>query len=319
MSLRRSSRRSSGDSAAGHGRKFFVGDGMEVTESFGRTEGGQDTVDKSNYGRTNIASEKVSTNDKSNSSARPTRLFVGDSVEFCPIFTHTKAASKRLHSTIEDVKEAAASLAPDSVLTTRTASTDSIVSGSTSSSTDSKRPKQKAPLASETNEEEPPNKKGRPLFKRKLNIKLNAVRKEDSESKTVSSNTNAKDCKNKVNANDENEHWIIQKPCKSDDGQITIQQLLSLRNKRSLQAQSNLTFSQLKQQARQKAKANSKSTRRVKPKRRKKCKNSRNQKRSPASSNESGTPEPMDKVEMNTGTLYLYRGENPRAKFIRRK
>ena len=31
MSLRRSSRRSSGDSAAGHGRKFVVGDGMEVS------------------------------------------------------------------------------------------------------------------------------------------------------------------------------------------------------------------------------------------------------------------------------------------------
>ena len=241
------------------------------------------------------------------------------SSQFCPIFTQMKAASKRMHSAIEDVNEAAASLAPDSVLTTRTASTDSIVSSSTSSSNVSKRPKRKALLASETNEEEPPNKKGRPLFKRNLKIKLNAVRKEDSESKRVSSNTNAKDCNNKVNANKENKHRITQKPCKSDDGQITIQQLLSLRNKRFLQAQSNLTLSQLREQARQKAKANSKSTRRVKPKRRKKCKNGRNQKRSPASSNESGTSEPMDKIEMNTGTLYLYRGENPRAKFLRRK
>ena len=93
---------------------------------------------------------------------------------------------------------------------------------------------------------------------------------------------------------------------------FTIQQLLSLANERKAQSQSNLTLEQLKQQAREKARASHSTAKQTK---RRTGRKSRNRKRPTAPKNEDEVDEPMEKVIMETGTLYLYRGEKPRAKW----
>ena len=93
---------------------------------------------------------------------------------------------------------------------------------------------------------------------------------------------------------------------------FTIQQLLSLANERKAQSQSNLTLEQLKQQAREKARASHSTAKQTK---RRTGRKSRNRKRPTAPKNEDEVDEPMEKVIMETGTLYLFRGEKPRAKW----
>ncbi|KAL9183213.1 hypothetical protein ACHAXT_005000 [Thalassiosira profunda] len=103
-----------------------------------------------------------------------------------------------------------------------------------------------------------------------------------------------------------------------DECPITEQQLLSLTTQRILQVQAKRTFAQLKAQAREKARAK-KAARRAEPKRKKRkaTYGTRRQKRAslPAGEEEE---EPVEIVEMETGTLYLYRGEKRRAKFDRK-
>jgi hypothetical protein len=108
-----------------------------------------------------------------------------------------------------------------------------------------------------------------------------------------------------------------------ENDRITIQQILKIRLRRSLQAQESLTLAQLKQRARQKA-AGARSSKPVPPKRKKRRiyggKKKKNKPAPPSDPvDEAPLLEPADQVEMNTGTLYLYRGENPRVKFHRRK
>jgi len=241
---------------------------------------------------------------------------------FCPRFAHPKTASTIIDSAIEDAKEAAANLVFDSIQTTGTASSNSIVHTPIPSFTnDNKRPKRKTPskslssstsLGSEMNGEETQKKKKRSLFNRKLRITLKTSKPKSPTTKDSNNNNN------KENANNDNKHCYIQKSCKNNDNpQLTIQHLLSLRTKRSLQAQSNLSLLQLKQQARQKARANKPDKTQKKPKRKKRSK--KKQKQKLPASNENEMLEPVTKTEMNTGTLLLFRGENPRAKFVWRK
>lgn len=343
MSLRRSSRRSCG----GGGRKKNVvcEDAPEVPNSkrqgiltlkgkhaAGKPENG---LARSTRSTGSITRVKKDVSSSKNSSKR---LFVGDCVVFCSKLTQTKVAYERTRLPIEEIEEVptTATLEPDSLPTDGTSSTDSIVSSSVSSSNDNSQPKRKSPppsisssssLVSDTNVEGPSKKKmrHRPLFKRKLNINLTAVPNNDStEEKTDSSerktppfDTNAKDPNSSMAANDENLHCNRKT---RDDYEFTIQQLLSLTSQRALEAQSKLTLTQLKQQARQKARE-AKACR-VQPKKKRKGKKrsrSKKQKKSPASDVESENIEPMEVVEMSTGTLYLYRGEKPRANFVRRR
>lgn len=233
-------------------------------------------------------------------------------------------SKKMTDPTIGDAKGAA----PNSVQTAGTTSTDSIVSRSTTSSFRSDLLKRKTPsvsssssssLASETDGEEPPSKKMRvPLFKKKLKITMGAVAQKYLESKESPAESSA---------DDESQHCRFQKQDKANDQQRAIminkgQQLFTLAMQRKAQAQKNLSLTQLKQQAREKARANN-PKKRVQPKRKKRKNGKRNQNPKPKSptsnSNESEPTEPMDRIEMNTGVLFLYRGDNPRAKFVRRK
>lgn len=171
--------------------------------------------------------------------------------------------------------------------------TDSIVSSSTSSSLCSSS---KLALAVETKKEKQSTEKRRhkPLFKRRLQINLNDVQHNDFGSHAQSAVV------------DENNR------CNKRCGiQLSAQQLLSLTKQRKIEAQSKLSLPELKQQARNKAKAfrqpkwNKRNGRCTKPR--------------SSAADLVATQEPLEKVEMNTGVLYLYRGENRRAKFVRRK
>lgn len=325
MSLRRSSRRSCG----GGGRKKNVvcEDAPEVPNS--KRQGILTLKGKHAAGKPENGLAR---------STRSTGSITRVKKDFCSKLTQTKVAYERTRLPIEEIEEVptTATLEPDSLPTDGTSSTDSIVSSSVSSSNDNSQPKRKSPppsisssssLVSDTNVEGPSKKKmrHRPLFKRKLNINLTAVPNNDStEEKTDSSerktppfDTNAKDPNSSMAANDENLHCNRKT---RDDYEFTIQQLLSLTSQRALEAQSKLTLTQLKQQARQKARE-AKACR-VQPKKKRKGKKrsrSKKQKKSPASDVESENIEPMEVVEMSTGTLYLYRGEKPRANFVRRR
>mmetsp|Transcript_12344 Transcript_12344/g.22342 ORF Transcript_12344/g.22342 Transcript_12344/m.22342 type:complete len:113 (-) Transcript_12344:639-977(-) len=78
-----------------------------------------------------------------------TRYICIFSSQFCPRFAHPKTASTIIDSAIEDAKEAAANLVFDSIQTTGTASSNSIVHTPIPSFTnDNKRPKRKTPSKS---------------------------------------------------------------------------------------------------------------------------------------------------------------------------
>jgi hypothetical protein len=164
--------------------------------------------------------------------------------------------------------------------------TDSIVSSSTSSSLCSSS---KRPLAAETKKEKKEKIRHKPLFKKRLKICQHDVQYDEFGSHAESNVKN-------------------EKTCQITGIQLSVQQLLSLSKQRSLEAQSKLTLSQLKQQARSKARANSKPSRQP-----------RNKRNGRAAPDLVAMHEPLEKIEMNTGILYLYRGENRRAKFVRRK
>ena len=249
----------------------------------------------------------------------------------------------------------------DSVQTTVTLSTESIISCSTSSSfededNDERPAKRKNPSLSSSSfsslasdmfldDPHPPKKKAKsvPLFKKKLKIPqllTTAPSKTDctvatSEHIAADENTSMNDptmheapSPNAVDAEQTpnnckptaskevsyNEKWKI------DGSQVAIQQLLAIAKLRTQISQSNLSLTQLKQRARQKTKAKSK--KRVQSKRKKGRKAKKQKKsKSPASNNDESEKEeePSHVVAMETGVLYLYRGDNPRAKFIRRR
>ena len=174
-----------------------------------------------------------------------------------------------------------------------------------------------------------------PLFKKKLNVQLTAPPSKtdcilDKQKSTADEETTAKEAimqqvppptaaeakrePNNTKPTTDSMKWKI------DDSQLAIQKLLSIAKQRSQMKQENLSLVQLKRLARQKAKAK-KSSRRVQPRRKKGKKNVRRSKsKSPASTNEDSVKEeePTRIVEMETGVLYLYRGDNPRAEFKRR-
>jgi len=111
---------------------------------------------------------------------------------------------------------------------------------------------------------------------------------------------------------------------KSGEEYFTIQQLLSLSRQRKIEAQSKLSLVQLKQQAREKARANANRT--VRAQQTSKRKTTRNGKRHQSKSSlakKTSTKEsievedePVETIQMNAGTLYLYRGLKPRAEFV---
>ena len=219
------------------------------------------------------------------------REFVGDSVEvastgfltvsrFCSDTTHVNTSSQIF-------------------------ATDSIVSSSTSSSLCSSS---KRSLAAEPKKEEKKKIRHKPLFKKRLKINLNDVQ-HNVQHNEFGSHTES-NAKNEKNGRCDK----LQKTCEIPGIQLSVEQLLSLTKQRTLEAQSKLTLSQLKQQARSKARANSKPSRQPRNK-----KNGRCSKPKSAAADLAAMHEPLEKIEMYTGILYLYRGENRTAKFVRRK
>ena len=239
-----------------------------------------------------------------------------------------------MDSFTSDIGCTAAGAASASVQTAGTMSTDSIVSSSTSSSNENNRPHRRRAsslsflsssseesLASQIKMEEPTeNPEGKHMlrFKKRLMIKVNA----DGEKALVCEEAREKSNDKKRRLSEDSSEENIghrHKKRRHSNEQISIHHLLSLANQRMLQAQSSLTLAQLKQRARDKAKANAKPSRRVQPKRKRRGGKAQPAKKSPPTSEESGVEEPMEKIEMNTGILYLYRGERRRAEFVRRR
>jgi hypothetical protein len=97
----------------------------------------------------------------------------------------------------------------------------------------------------------------------------------------------------------------------TNDGQLSIQHLLALAKQRTQQMQSKLTLRQLKEQARIKARSSSKDSHRMQPKR---AKRSRKNQPSHVSNKQHS-----EVIKMNTGILYLCRGEHRRVRFVRNK
>ncbi|KAL3827643.1 hypothetical protein ACHAXA_000516 [Cyclostephanos tholiformis] len=180
--------------------------------------------------------------------------------------------------------------------------TDSIVSSSTTSSICSSS---KLLLTTVEIREEQSKKDMRHelLFKKRLRLNLDEPQHKGSGSQAESK------------FDDENDRYDkSQMSCEISGPQLTVQRLLSLTKQRKIQEQAMMTLSQLKQEARSKAKANSKSSRQ--PQRSKR--NGRHSKLNSPAANLAVAQEPLEKIEMNTGVLYLYKGENRRAKFVRR-
>jgi hypothetical protein len=180
--------------------------------------------------------------------------------------------------------------------------TDSIVSSSTTSSLCSSS---KLSLAAPEKKDEPSKDKARhePLFKMRLRLNL------DDPQQSKGSGSQAK-----PTFDDENDRGHESQKAGEMSGEpLTIQQLLSLAKQRNIEKQAMMTLSQLKQEARNKARANQKTSRRPQRRRR----NGRHSKQKAPAADLSAAQEPLEKIEMNTGVLFLYRGENRRAKFVR--
>ena len=225
------------------------------------------------------------------------REFVGDSVEV------TSTGFLTVSRFCSDTTRA--------ITSSQIFATDSIVSSSTSSSLCSSS---KRPLAAETKKDKKGKIRHKPLFKKRLKIYPKDVQHDgqhDVQYDEFGSHAES-NVKNEKNGRCN----ILQKTCEITGIQLSVQQLLSLSKQRTLEAQSKLTLSQLKQQARSKARANSKPSRQ--PRNRNK-RNGRCSKPKSAAPDLVAMHEPLEKIEMNTGILYLYRGENRGAKFVRRK
>ena len=98
----------------------------------------------------------------------------------------------------------------------------------------------------------------------------------------------------------------------SDGGQLSIQQLLALAKQRAQHVQSKLTLRQLKEQARVKARSSSNYySQRMQPKRTKRTKTNQ--------SSHASSKQHSEIIKMNTGILYLCRGEHRRVRFVRNK
>lgn len=210
-----------------------------------------------------------------------------------------------------------------------TMSTDTMGSTYTFSD-DNNRPitKRKGMQEDRLREGEPTKKKARPLFNKKSGIesdnnnnnhsaKVVQLKKKGRSSKLVG--------KRKANGGERSITLGSNKSAiKSGEEYFTIQQLLSLARQRKLEAQSKLSLVQLKQQAREKARANANRVQVQQTSRRKTTRNGKRHK--PKSSLAKKTTsteesievedEPVDTIDMNTGTLYLYRGLKPRAEFV---
>lgn len=244
-------------------------------------------------------------------------------------------------------------------------STDSVVSTSTSSSSEvgiggSERPKRKLSSSSEPSLEsevrmlegevedypvEPPKKKrrkkNRPLFKMRLKLDWSVLRKGFDDAKPENESPPAASAAKESStcgSTKENVHHNHHTEASTEScEQLSVQRLLFLASQRKLQAQAELTLPQLKQQARDRARANSvkkaalKAGRQAQQAKRKKRRSAfgiRKRKRRapeppPAAETEATLAakeeEPTEMIKMNTGILYVYRGEKPRAKFVRRK
>jgi len=182
-------------------------------------------------------------------------------------------------------------------------------------------------------EGEPTKKKARPLLKEKSGI----------ESDNNNNNNNNNHSAKVVELKKKGRSKLVGKRKQSNGGErstlgsnksaikggeeyFTIQQLLSLTRQRKIEAQSKLSLVQLKQQAREKARSNANRT--VRAQQTSKRKTTRNGKRhQPKSSLAKKTcteesieveaeDEPVETIQMNTGTMYLYRGLKPRAEFV---
>ena len=170
---------------------------------------------------------------------------------------------------------------------------------------------------------EPTKKKARPLLKEKSGIEIDNNNNNHSAKLVVLKKKGRSKLVGKRKANGgalgSNKSAI-----KSGEEYFTIQQLLSLARQRKIEAQSKLSLVQLKQQAREKARANANRTVRAQqPSKRKTTRNGKRHQSKSSLAKKTSTEEsievedePVDTVEMNTGTLYLYRGLKPRAEFV---
>lgn len=235
------------------------------------------------------------------------------------------------------------SLSGSSPRTAGTASTDSIVSASESSSNDGnrERPRRKVVPSSPCDHSggggiEPPKKKARNLFSTKLTL-LSLGREaadEEASASNAASNSQTAGIKRSSIEETANSRADVDRPSeRMRDGSnraavgivASIQHLLTVRREEEREAQSNMSISQLKDMARRKARERRRKPKRsAQPKRRRTTAGRRRRRRpdkppapSAASGNEDERPEPVEVVEMNTGTLHLYRGETRRAKFVR--
>ena len=194
-------------------------------------------------------------------------------------------------------------------------------------SDDNNRPitKRKGMQEDRLREGEPTKKKARPLFNKKSGIESDNNNNNNHSAKVVElkkkgrSKLVGKRKKANSRALGSNKSAI-----KSGEEYFTIQQLLSRARQRKIEAQSKLSLVELKQQAREKARANANRVRVQQTSRRKTTRNGKRHK--PKSSLAKKTTsteesievedEPVDTIEMNTGTLYLYRGLKRRAEFM---
>ena len=207
-------------------------------------------------------------------------------------------------------------------------STDTM--GSTYTSDDNNnRPitKRKGMQEDRLREGEPTKKKARPLLNKKSGIESDnnnnnhsakvVVLKKKGRSKLVGKRkqANGGERRSTLGSN--------KAAIKNGEEYFTIQQLLSLTRQRKIEAQSKLSLVQLKQQAREKARANANRTVRAQPSKRKTTRNGKRHQPKSSLAKKTSTEEsievedePVDTIEMNTGTLYLYRGLKPRAEFV---
>ena len=206
-------------------------------------------------------------------------------------------------------------------------STDTMGSTYTSSD-DNNRPiiKRKGMQLDRLGEGEPSKKKARPLLQEKTGIESDTNNNHSAKVVALKKKGRSKlvGKRKATNGGERSTFGSNKSAIKSGEEYFTIQQLLSRTRQRKIDAQSKLSLVQLKQQAREKARANANRT--VRAQQTSKRKTTRNGKRhQPKSSLVKKTStkesievedEPVETIQMNTGTLYLYRELKPRAEFV---
>ena len=196
-------------------------------------------------------------------------------------------------------------------------------------SDDNNRPitKRKGMQEDRLREGEPTKKKARPLFNKKSGIESDNNNNNNHSAKVVKLKKKGRSKlvgKRKANGGERSITMVSNKSAiKSGEEYFTIQQLLSRARQRKIEAQSKLSLVQLKQQAREKARANANRVQVQQTSRRKTTRNGKRHKPKSSLAKKTSTEEsievedePVDTIEMNTGTLYLYRGLKRRAEFM---